>query len=105
MKPDFSSTSYVIQTRGFAKETYQYLLEHVSNKINKDDLLREQNLHKELYFRHSQYLKNIVGNEFKMVSLFTNIYEKLMLFESNIIYFIAFDRSYEGSYFWRDNIC
>ncbi|CAF0733853.1 unnamed protein product [Brachionus calyciflorus] len=66
MKPDFSKDSYFIQTGGFARETYEYFLEHVSSGITTDDLLREQRLHKELYLRHSQYIKNLVGTEFKM---------------------------------------
>ncbi|RNA44327.1 Meckel syndrome type 1 [Brachionus plicatilis] len=66
MKPDFSSISYFIQTGGFARETYEYTLEHVSSCITNDDLLKENRLHKELYLRHSDYIKNLVGKDFKM---------------------------------------
>ena len=98
MKPDFSETSYLVQTGGFAKgtpttiayqirlrlwkkdlyvymlikETYEYYLEHFSSKITQDDLMREVRLHKELYVRHSDYIKNLVGEEFKYVNILLN---------------------------------
>jgi hypothetical protein len=68
MKPNFSSDSYIVQTGGFARETYEYYLEHVSTRISAENLLKEHRLHKELYMRHSEYLRNLVGHEFKMVS-------------------------------------
>lgn len=66
MKPDFSSTSYLIHTYGKSRETYEYFLEHVSSKVSTENLMREQRLHKELYMRHSDYINNLVGNIFKM---------------------------------------
>lgn len=41
-------------------------MEHVSADISTDDLIRERRLHKELYLRHSDYIKNLVGHKFKM---------------------------------------
>ena len=91
MKPDFNKTPYLIYTFGnsrgkntsvcrdeflsylleyfiiYWKETYEYVLEHISSKISADNLIRELRLHKELYMRHSEYIKNLVGNVFKMV--------------------------------------
>lgn len=49
-----------------SKETYEYYLEHVSTNIEKEDLFRELRLHKELYLRHSEYIKNLVGTDFKL---------------------------------------
>lgn len=71
MKPKFNLTGvpYLVQTGGFARETYQYSLEHVSGTITADNLLKEHRLHKELYMRHSEYLKNLVGKEFKMPNI------------------------------------
>lgn len=51
------------------QETYEYLLEHLSDTISMDDLIRERRLHKELYQRHSEYIRNLVGNKFKMPDL------------------------------------
>ena len=68
MKPDFSKNSYLIYTYGASRETYEYYLEHISSKISSDNLIRELRLHKELYMRHSDYIKNLVGNIFKLVS-------------------------------------
>lgn len=68
MKPDFSKSSYLIHTYGASRETYEYFLDHVSCKISSENLIRELRLHKELYLRHSDYIKNLVGNAFKMVS-------------------------------------
>ena len=49
------------------KETYEYYLQHVSTKITSEDLMREVRLHKELYIRHSEFIKNLVGDDFKYV--------------------------------------
>jgi len=68
MKPDFSKSSYLIFTYGTSRETYEYFLEHVSSKISSENLLRELRLHKELYVRHSNFIKNLVGTAFKMPS-------------------------------------
>lgn len=43
-------------------------MEHISSKISTENLTRELKLHKELYLRHSDYIKNLVGNIFKMVT-------------------------------------
>jgi hypothetical protein len=74
MKPNFSQTSYFVQTTGFARETYEYFLEHVSSQITTENLLKEQRLHKELYLRHSEYIKNLVGTDFKLVRHFFQNY-------------------------------
>jgi len=66
MKPDFSKNSYFIFTHGTSRETYEYFLEHVSSKISSENLIRELRLHKELYMRHSNFIKNLVGTSFKM---------------------------------------
>jgi len=50
-------------------ETYEYYLQHVSSKITPEDLMRELRLHKELYVRHSEFIKNLVGDDFKYVRL------------------------------------
>jgi Meckel syndrome type 1 protein len=66
MKPDFSQSPYIAQTFGTSKETFEYYLEHASSQINAQDLIRENRLHKELYMRHSEYVKNLCGHVFKM---------------------------------------
>jgi hypothetical protein len=72
MKPNFNPKAYIVQTGGFSRETYEYSLQHVSSPITTESLLKEQRLHKELYLRHSDYLRNLVGTEFKMVSFLDN---------------------------------
>ena len=69
MKPDFSSSPYLVNTFGSSKETFQYFIEHVSNPVKADNLLREQRLHSELYSRHTDYLKSLIGNAFEMPSM------------------------------------
>ena len=69
MKPDFGRSSYLIHTYGSSRETYEYFLEHVSSGISAENLVREMRLHKELYLRHSEYIKNLVGSAFKMVAV------------------------------------
>ena len=71
MKPDFNCSirsPYLIYTHGTSREGYEYILEHVSSQISAENLVRELRLHKELYVRHSNYIRNLVGNAFKMVS-------------------------------------
>ena len=93
VKPDFNSTKkpYVVETGGFAngtlfesqmcktkqnqtlfcflQETYEYIIENVSAKITEENLLRELKLHDELYTRHSNFVKSLVGNEFNTVCI------------------------------------
>lgn len=69
MKPDFSRQSYTIHTYGSSRETYEFYLEHISSAISTENLTRELKLHKELYVRHSDYIKNLVGNMFRMVNI------------------------------------
>ena len=49
-------------------EAYEFVIENASSKISADDLKREFTLHQELYKRHLDYVKNLVGNEFDLVS-------------------------------------
>ena len=66
----------------YDKETYEYFLQHGSNQINTENLVRELKLHKELYTRHSDYIKNLVGDNFDIV-IWLKTYENwsIYLFE------------------------
>ena len=70
VKPDFSGQPYFIQAGGFARDTYEYTIENMSNRITNDELIREFRLHKELYARHAEYVKNLVGKQFSMPDLY-----------------------------------
>ena len=105
VKPDFSSKPYIVQTGGFAKETYEFTIEHVSSKITTDELLREHRLHRELYLRHSEYVKNLVGSSFKMVSSFLHSSELcLKLWLTKLLSFSADRWRPQGARLWRDSV-
>lgn len=66
IKPDFNSNSkpYVIGSGIYGNDTFEYIIENVSTQISQEDLFRELKLQNELYARHVNFVKNLVGSDF-----------------------------------------
>ncbi|XP_076017365.1 tectonic-like complex member MKS1 [Genypterus blacodes] len=68
VKPDFNKGKepYRIVTEGEQREVWRLTLENVSTVMKAEDKEREQNMHKDLYVRHKEYLNSLVGHDFEM---------------------------------------
>ncbi|XP_053312856.1 tectonic-like complex member MKS1 [Spea bombifrons] len=68
LKPDITGLKgpYRLEVEGHKRELWRYTLQHVSESVQKDEQEREQNLYKDLYSRHKDYLNSLVGSDFEM---------------------------------------
>ncbi|XP_029028760.1 Meckel syndrome type 1 protein isoform X2 [Betta splendens] len=68
LKPDFNKDKdpYRIVTEGEKKEVWRLTVENVSTVMKPEDKEREQNMYKDLYVRHKEYLNSLVGQDFEM---------------------------------------
>ncbi|XP_015239091.1 PREDICTED: Meckel syndrome type 1 protein isoform X1 [Cyprinodon variegatus] len=68
VKPDFNKGKehYRIVTEGEKREVWRLTLENVSMTMKPDERDREQNMYKDLYGRHKEYLSSLVGQDFEM---------------------------------------
>ncbi|CAF1315330.1 unnamed protein product [Rotaria magnacalcarata] len=66
LKPDFNTgkLAYMIESKNFNNDFYQYYIEHASIPVTKDDLSREKRLLTEFYARQQVYLTKMVGKKF-----------------------------------------
>uniref|UniRef100_A0A669BWP8 MKS transition zone complex subunit 1 n=1 Tax=Oreochromis niloticus TaxID=8128 RepID=A0A669BWP8_ORENI len=69
VKPDFNKGKepYRIVTEGERREVWRLTVENVSGSMKPEDKVREQNMYKDLYIRHKEYLNSLVGQDFEMV--------------------------------------
>ncbi|XP_028277357.1 tectonic-like complex member MKS1 isoform X2 [Parambassis ranga] len=68
IKPDFNKDKepYRIVTDGEKREAWRLTLENVSTFMKPEEKDREQNMYKDLYVRHKEYLNSLVGPDFEM---------------------------------------
>ncbi|XP_036380725.1 Meckel syndrome type 1 protein isoform X1 [Megalops cyprinoides] len=68
VKPDFSNTEgpYRLETDGEKREVWRLTLENVSAGISLEEKEREQRVYRDLYVRHKDYLRSLVGQDFEM---------------------------------------
>ncbi|KAM8975135.1 tectonic-like complex member MKS1 isoform 2-T2 [Pelodytes ibericus] len=68
LKPDVTGLKgpYRLEIKGPKRELWRYMLQHVSESVEKEEEEREQNIYKDLYSRHKEYLNNLVGSDFEM---------------------------------------
>ncbi|XP_040907533.1 Meckel syndrome type 1 protein isoform X3 [Toxotes jaculatrix] len=68
VKPDFNKGKepYRIVTEGEKKEVWRLTVENVSTTMKSEEKDREQNMYKDLYARHKEYLNSLVGQDFEM---------------------------------------
>ncbi|XP_033490918.1 tectonic-like complex member MKS1 isoform X2 [Epinephelus lanceolatus] len=68
VKPDFNKgrEPYRIVTGGNKREVWRFILENVSPGMQPEEKEREQNMYKDLYVRHKEYLNSLVGQDFEM---------------------------------------
>ncbi|XP_070699949.1 tectonic-like complex member MKS1 [Pempheris klunzingeri] len=68
VKPDFNKDKepYRIVTDGEKREVWRFTLENVSPAMQPEEKEREQNMYKDLYVRHKDYLNSLVGQDFEM---------------------------------------
>ncbi|XP_075052756.1 tectonic-like complex member MKS1 [Mixophyes fleayi] len=68
LKPDVTGTKgpYRLELEGHKRELWKFTLQHVSESVQKEDQEQEENLYKDLYSRHREYLNSLVGLEFEM---------------------------------------
>uniref|UniRef100_A0A7N5ZY50 MKS transition zone complex subunit 1 n=1 Tax=Anabas testudineus TaxID=64144 RepID=A0A7N5ZY50_ANATE len=68
LKPDFNKGKepYRIVTEGERREVWRLTVENVSTAMKPDDKEKEQNMYKDLYVRHKDYLNSLVGQDFEM---------------------------------------
>uniref|UniRef100_I3KLC5 MKS transition zone complex subunit 1 n=1 Tax=Oreochromis niloticus TaxID=8128 RepID=I3KLC5_ORENI len=71
VKPDFNKGKepYRIVTEGERREVWRLTVENVSGSMKPEDKVREQNMYKDLYIRHKEYLNSLVGQDFEMPPL------------------------------------
>uniref|UniRef100_A0A3Q3X2T4 Uncharacterized protein n=1 Tax=Mola mola TaxID=94237 RepID=A0A3Q3X2T4_MOLML len=69
VKPDFNKGKepYRIVTDGEKREVWCLTVENVSAAMKPEEKDREQNMYKDLYARHKDYLNSLVGQDFEMV--------------------------------------
>ncbi|KAM4546220.1 tectonic-like complex member MKS1 isoform 2-T2 [Fundulus diaphanus] len=67
-KPDFNKgrEPYRIVTEGEKREVWRLTLENVSTVMKPEERDREQNMYRDLYGRHKEYLNSLVGQDFEM---------------------------------------
>ncbi|KAF7648746.1 hypothetical protein LDENG_00152350 [Lucifuga dentata] len=68
VKPDFNKGKepYRIVTEGHQREVWRLTLENVSTVMKAEEKQREQNMYRDLYVRHKEYLSSLVGQDFEM---------------------------------------
>ncbi|XP_035998722.1 Meckel syndrome type 1 protein isoform X2 [Fundulus heteroclitus] len=68
VKPDFNKgrEPYRIVTEGEKREVWRLTLENVSMVMKPEERDREQNMYRDLYGRHKEYLNSLVGQDFEM---------------------------------------
>ncbi|XP_068010604.1 tectonic-like complex member MKS1 [Melanerpes formicivorus] len=68
VKPDFTGTKgpYRIELDGEKREVWKYTIENVSAQMRPEEAEREQQMFRDLYARHKEYLSGLVGSEFEM---------------------------------------
>ncbi|XP_070772940.1 tectonic-like complex member MKS1 isoform X2 [Enoplosus armatus] len=68
VKPDFNKEKepYRIVTEGEKREVWRLTVENVSTAMQPEEKEREQNMYKDLYVRHKEYLNSLVGQDFEM---------------------------------------
>ncbi|XP_070839951.1 tectonic-like complex member MKS1 isoform X2 [Chaetodon trifascialis] len=68
IKPDFNKGKepYRIVTNGDKREVWRLSVENVSKAMKPEEQEREQNMYKDLYVRHKEYLNSLVGQDFEM---------------------------------------
>ncbi|KAM9333507.1 tectonic-like complex member MKS1 [Pholidichthys leucotaenia] len=68
VKPDFNKGKepFRIVTEGEKREVWRLTVENVSTAMKPEDKDREQNMYKDLYVRHKEYLNSLVGQDFEM---------------------------------------
>ncbi|XP_074467427.1 tectonic-like complex member MKS1 [Sebastes fasciatus] len=71
VKPDFNKGKepYRIVTAGEKKEVWRLTVENVCTAMQPEEKEREQNMYKDLYVRHKEYLNSLVGQDFEMPPL------------------------------------
>ncbi|XP_068187393.1 tectonic-like complex member MKS1 [Antennarius striatus] len=67
VKPDFNKGKepYRIVTDGYS-DVWHLTMENVSTAMKPEEKEREQNMYKDLYVRHKEYLSGLVGQDFEM---------------------------------------
>lgn len=68
VKPDFNKDRepYRIVTEGEKREVWRLTVENVSTSMNPEEKEKEQNMYRDLYVRHKEYLNSLVGQDFEM---------------------------------------
>ncbi|XP_034746108.1 Meckel syndrome type 1 protein isoform X1 [Etheostoma cragini] len=68
VKPDFNKGKepYRIVTAGEKREVWRLTVENVCTAMPPEEQEREQNMYKDLYVRHKEYLNSLVGHDFEM---------------------------------------
>ncbi|XP_059207638.1 Meckel syndrome type 1 protein isoform X2 [Centropristis striata] len=71
VKPDFNKGKepYRITTKGEKKEVWRLTVENECTAMQSEEKEREQNMYKDLYLRHKDYLNSLVGQDFEMPPL------------------------------------
>ena len=72
VEPDFNcgKMAYIVETANQNNEAYHYYVEHASENINADDLVKEKKLFNEICLRQQMHLRQLVGNDFDIVNEF-----------------------------------
>ncbi|KAF6738221.1 Meckel syndrome type 1 protein [Oryzias melastigma] len=68
VKPDFNKGKepYRIVAEGANREIWRLTLENISASMKSEEKNKEQNMYKDLYVRHKEYLSGLVGQDFEM---------------------------------------
>uniref|UniRef100_A0A8C2ZST9 MKS transition zone complex subunit 1 n=1 Tax=Cyclopterus lumpus TaxID=8103 RepID=A0A8C2ZST9_CYCLU len=68
VKPDFNKGKepYRIVTTGEKRDVWRLTVENVCTTMQPEEKEREQNMYKDLYVRHKEYLNSLVGQDFEM---------------------------------------
>ncbi|XP_041865309.1 Meckel syndrome type 1 protein isoform X2 [Melanotaenia boesemani] len=68
VKPDFNKDRepYRIVTEGEKREVWRLTVQNVSTTMNPEEKEKEQNMYRDLYVRHKEYLNSLVGQDFEM---------------------------------------
>uniref|UniRef100_A0A8D3D8J6 Meckel syndrome type 1 protein n=1 Tax=Scophthalmus maximus TaxID=52904 RepID=A0A8D3D8J6_SCOMX len=68
LKPDFNKGREIV-TEGDKREVWRLTVENVSTAMKPDEKDMEQNMYKDLYVSHKEYLNSLVGQDFEMPPL------------------------------------
>ncbi|XP_056267240.1 Meckel syndrome type 1 protein isoform X2 [Pseudoliparis swirei] len=68
VKPDFNKGKepYRIVTSGEKRDVWRLTVENVCTSMQPEEKEREQNMYRDLYVRHKEYLNSLVGQDFEM---------------------------------------